>query len=271
MKRFAWWNHYGSLGPASVTARALAARLDCVIIKAGFSNVRNTLIDYGIPWATEIYAYPSRIDEQVALVKHDISAHATSVVINAEVEWEETDAPAMTELIRKLRGAGAATLYACTDTRGDRMAKPYQRVMAALCDGWMPMIYPGAFQQTTARAFAASLDERMGTAPNGINFRGKPVIPAIQTYGGIGAASVTLQIAECERRRLAGFGAYTIGHATAAEWDAVAASAPVVEDKGPDIGQLNKAGDIFATCTLHALRGEQLPAAVAGAARWLMQ
>jgi hypothetical protein len=142
------------------------------------------------------------------------------------------------------------------------MAKPYQRAMADVCDGWMPMIYPGAFQQPTARAFAAALD--------GKDFAGKPVIPAIQTYNNIGAASVREQLRECERRDLAGFGAYTIGHATNSEWAEIEDTAPATNDARPDLGQLNKAGDIFATCALHALRGERLPDAVHAAARYLI-
>ena len=46
------------------------------------------------------------------------------------------------------------------------------------------------------------------------------MLPTIQTSREIGAQAVALEIAECERRGLRGYQAYTIGHAADQEWQA---------------------------------------------------
>ena len=107
-------------------------------------------------------------------------------------------------------------LYGSVDTRGNRTHLPYQKVLSENVVAWMPMIYPLAFKPSSPagfveRAFMDSLD-------TGQQFNGLPILPTIQTYGGIGHAAVRRQIAECERRELEGYQAYTIGHATNDEW-----------------------------------------------------
>jgi hypothetical protein len=108
-------------------------------------------------------------------------------------------------------------LYASVDTRGNRMALPFMRVLASHITAWLPEVYPLAFRPArpagfVERAFADCLD--------GKDFGGIPVLPTIQTYDGIGAQAVVDQVAEVNRRGLPGYQAYTIAHATDEEWAA---------------------------------------------------
>ena len=262
MLRYAWWNQYGTVPVAQCVERAKAARLDCLIVKAGYLEQRNTFLTAGVPVATEIYAQPESLAYQLTVLERDINAGARFAVINAEVEWETTDGTEMRRLITDLRRRCPGTpIYACTDTRRGRMQLPYQLVMSELCDAWSPMIYPKTFEQTTQRAFAAALDDK--------DFAGKPVIPAIQTYNNIGAQAVADQLAEVRRRRLAGYGAYTIGHATNEEWAVITADAP--PSPAERLAALNKVGEIFTDCAAHGLRDQPLPPALSGAAKYLLQ
>lgn len=261
MKRYAWWNQYGSVPIAQCVERAKAAHLDAVIVKNGYPDARNAFATAGVPFATERYVYPADALTNARQLNDDVQHGAAFVVLNAEVEWETTAPTNMPALITELRRLTAAPVYGCTDTRGTRMQLPYQRTIAAQCDGWMPMIYKAAFGQPTTLAFAAALD--------GKDFAGKPVIPAIQEYGNVGPGCVAQEIAECRRRRLDGYGAYTIAHATDAEW------AVVTADAGPTpaehLARLNKTAEIFVDCAGHALRDQALPDALAGAAKYLLQ
>lgn len=99
---------------------------------------------------------------------------------------------------------------------------PYQQELYRYIKGWMPMIYPKAFYPpmptgSVLAAFRNCLDNK--------DFGGKPVLPTIQTYDGIGVAAVTRQIALCYARGLS-YQAYTIGHATDAEWAVIVNDAP---------------------------------------------
>jgi hypothetical protein len=101
-------------------------------------------------------------------------------------------------------------LYASVDTRGNRLGLPYQQVLRRHITGWLPMIYPKTFGQGVAKAFSACLD--------GKDFGGIPILPTIQTYDGLGAAAVAEELAAVNLRALLGCQAYTIAHATDAEW-----------------------------------------------------
>lgn len=262
MNRFAWWNQYANVDPAYAIARARAARLDAVIVKAGYPRVRDALLNAGITVGTEIYAYPNTIERQAQQLRDDMAAGAAFIVLNCEHEWEPLDAAPMRALIAAIP---PVPMYACTDTRGARWDMPYQRELRARAHGFMPMIYPKAFGQSAARAFSAALDGR--------DFLGRSVVPAIQTYDNIGAAAVTDQIAQCTARGLAGYGAYTIGHATDAEWSAIIAHAPThtpTPTPRPTPRQLNTAATVFVDAALHALRGRQLPDSVLAAIRYLI-
>jgi hypothetical protein len=128
------------------------------------------------------------------------------------------------------------------------------------------MIYPSAFQQPVIRAFASALD--------GKDFGGKPVLPAIQTYGNIGAASVAEQIIEVRRRGLPGYQAYTIAHATGEEWRIIINDAPQVEEEDmaaiETLRRTNAVAALFLQAAGFALRGEVLPRELHAQLRFLL-
>jgi len=218
----AWINQYATLPDAKLVARA--QQCDFVIVKYGQWREFDLLKRAGVRLGIERYCYPGQAFTEGQMLAEGIGRGAEFAVVNAEVEWEfnGADVP-MRQLITELRRQHPSVeVYGCTDTRSYRFARPYQRVLAELATGWMPMIYPKEFQQTAAAAFASSL--------GGKDFGGKPVLPAIQTYNGAGAALVTAQVEEAVRRGLPGCQAYTIGHATDAEWAAFIANIPKEDD-----------------------------------------
>jgi hypothetical protein len=128
----------------------------------------------------------------------------------------------------------------------------------------MPMVYPGAFGQTARDAFVASLD--------GKDFGGKPVLPTIQTYGGVGPETVGEQIAEVRERGLAGYQAYTIAHATDAEWEALVRDAQEEEMAAiEELRRLQAVAGLFLLSAGHALRGERLPSPLEAQLRYLLR
>jgi hypothetical protein len=214
--RWAWWNAYGSMPLDVCVRRARDARLRGVIVKWGYPHARAAFVGAGFPWATERYVYPDQPEAEARRLAADVAEGARFAVINAELEWEPLGPEPMRRLVAEFRRLQPeAELYASVDTRGGRTALPYQRVLAGHVAGWMPMVYPKAFGRSVREAFTASLD-----APVMRDAR-LPVLPTIQTYDGIGASAVRGQIAEVRRRGLRGYQAYTIAHATDAEWAAI--------------------------------------------------
>ena len=192
---------------------------------------------------------------------------ARFAVVNAEIEWEPLGPEPMGRLITEFRRLQPhAELYACVDTRGARTSLPYQRVLAAHIAGWMPMVYPAAFEQSARDAFAAALDVRaMREAP-------LPVLPAIQTYGGAGTQLVAEQLAEVRRRGLPGYQAYTIAHATGDEWAVIVRDAQEENDMSAidDLRRTNAVAALFLQAAGFALRGEPLPDALKAQLRYLL-
>jgi hypothetical protein len=254
--RWAWWNQYGAAPLDVCVQRARAARLDGVIVKWGFPNARAAFEGADIPWATERYVYPDQPELEAQRLAGDIDRGARFAVVNAEIEWETLGPEPMQRLIAEFRRLQPAIeLYACVDTRGTRTTLPYQRALAEHIAGWLPMVYPAAFGQSAEAAFATALDER--------DFGGKPVMPAIQTYGGIGAAVVAGQLAEVRRRALPGYQAYTISHASDAEWAVIIEDAEREESDMSAIEELrriNAAASLLLQAAAFALRGQALPA-----------
>ena len=260
--RWAWWNQYGSVPLATCVRRARAARVRGVIVKWGYREARDAFVGAGIPWATERYVYPDQPEAEARRLAEDVAAGARFAVINAEVEWEALGPEPMERLIAEFRRLQpAAELYACVDTRAGRTALPYQRVLAGHVAGVMPMVYPGAFGQSVRDAFAAALD--------GVAFT-KPVLPAIQTYGGVGAAVVRAQIEEVRRRGLAGYQAYTIAHATDDEWSELVRDAEVEMEAIDELKRRQFVAGLFAQAAGYALRGELLPADLRAQLRYLL-
>ena len=211
--RWAWWNqnHATSFDLPRMVQRARDARLKGVIIKYGHPDVEAAFTRANIPFLVERYVYPSQPEAEAQKLANAVDAGAVAAVINAEVEWESQSAAPMERLIAAFRARHPMVeLYASVDTRGNRLSLPYQQVLRRHIAGWLPMVYPKTFGQSVAKAFSACLD--------GKEFGGVPVLPTIQTYDGIGATTIAEQLAEVKRRGLPGCQAYTIAHATDAEW-----------------------------------------------------
>ena len=223
---WSFWNQYGSV-PLNVCVERAKQLQRGVIVKHGFWTAFDAFKAAGVPVGIERDVYPSQPVREAERLSEGIARGAEFAVINAEVEWEragEAGGNAMQTLINTFRGLQPGVeFYASVDTRAGRTSQPYQRVLGAVCTGWMPMIYPKAFFFPpfrpvihVPRSFTRSLDE-------GQDFQGKPVYPTIQTYDGVGEFAVRSQIAEVERRGLPGLQSYTICHATNVEWAAYVA------------------------------------------------
>jgi hypothetical protein len=271
--RWAWWNQYGSVPLATCVRRAQEARLRGVIVKQGYPEARDAFAQAGVDWAVERYVYPDEPEAEARLLAGEIALGARFAVVDAEAEWESLGPEPMQRLVAEFRRFQPdAELYGCVDTRGGRTALPYQRVLAEHVAGWMPMIYPAAFGQPVREAFAAALDV------GAIRESPLPIMPAIQTYGGVGPALVAEQIAEVRRRSvlslakggLAGYQAYTIAHASDEEW------AVIVRDGEDEMGaidelrRLQAVAGLFLQAGACALRGEPLPDALRAQIRWLL-
>ncbi len=272
--RWAWWNQYGSVPIDACVRRALEARLAGVIVKWGYADARSAFAQAGIPWATERYVYPNQPQLEAQRLAQDIARGARFAVVNAEIEWEPLGPEPMERLVAEFRSLQpTAELYACVDTRGVRTSLPYQRVLAAHIAGWLPMVYPAAFEQSVRDAFAAALDGRaLRESP-------LPVLPAIQTYGGIGTQLVADQLAEVHRRGLPGYQAYTIAHASDDEWTVIVRDAQAERPPGweednmsaiDELRRTNAVAALFLQAAGFALRGEPLPDALRAQLRYLL-
>jgi hypothetical protein len=267
--RWAWWNQYGALPLDACVRRAIDARLDGVIVKWGFADARSAFARAGVRWATERYVYPGQLELEAQRLADDIDRGAAFAVINAEIEWEGLAPEPMQRLVAEFRRLQPrAELYACVDTRGDRSTRWYQRVLAEHIVGWMPMVYPLAFEQPVARAFASALDVAA------LRQSRLPVLPVIQSYGGAGARMVGEQIDEVRRRGLPGYSAYTIAHASDDEWSVIVRDAPRgEEDEMADVQELRRlqaVAALFLEAAGYALRGAPLPDRLRAELRWLL-
>jgi hypothetical protein len=196
--------------------RAKDARLDGVIVKYGYPKTEQAFTAANIPFAVERYVYPAQPEAEAQRLANAVDAGAVAVVINAEVEWEPLGPEPMERLITAFRARHPTVeLYASVDTRGNRLALPYQRVLAQHVAGWLPMVYPAAFYPVRASGFVTWA---FHDCLDGKDFGSIPVLPTIQTYDGIGAIAVAEELAEVKRRGLSGCQAYTIAHATDEEW-----------------------------------------------------
>ncbi len=196
----------------------------------------------GIRVGVDVYAYPQHAIRDADLLVQGIQRGAEFAVVNAEAEWEQPDSgEQMRQLCERFRISTIGMrevpeLYASVDTRGGRMLMPYQQVLYRYITGWMPMIYPKAFypHEPVGYVHQAFMD-----CIEGKDFVGKPVLPTIQTYGGIGVHSIRAQISWAKRilRRSGqplsyrGYQAYTIGHATDAEWQVIVNDTPREEEE----------------------------------------
>jgi hypothetical protein len=257
--RWAWWNHYGTV-PLPVCVER-ARQVAGVIVKSGYTEAFTAFRAAHVRVATERYVYPTRPLEDARALAADL-AYADFVVIDAELEWEQLDGAAMHTLCNELkRLAPGVEIYANLDTRGDRMTRPYARALLEHATGVMPMIYPLAFYDTRPTGYVAAAFR--DCLEDGQNFAGKPVLPTIQTYAAIGHADTGRQVDEVVRRGLRGCQAYTISHATSAEWAAFhEAPADAAQEARMEAAILKTRANLarlFLNAADHTLRGIELP------------
>ena len=222
----AWYNGDGSLDTdvAAEVARAQAARLNYLVIKYGNPLVEQAFSAGGIMWGTERFVYANDPAGEATMLANAVDAGARFAVINAESGGgfgpDQASGDAMTALIDAFRARHADTpLYACIDTRGPRTSDPYEQVMRARCDGWMPMCYSLQFYPTRPAGYVHSgIGDALAPTTPGL---GIAIHPVLQAYGGIGANDLLQEVREAAPYGLGSISFYTIGHATDDEWQQV--------------------------------------------------
>lgn len=268
---WAWWNQYGNIPMETCLRRS--HQVDGVIVKAGFWNEFDAFKNEGIHLGVEAYVKPSTVAFDANLLVEGVRRGAEFIVINAEVEWDHTDGTAMSTLISMIRQHTQAEIYASVDTRGNRTHLSYQQVLGREATAWMPMIYPLAFYEHrpsgyVQQAFVDCLDR-------GQDFRGKPILPTLQTYGNIGAEAVQQEIDECKRREMSHGQAYTICHARLEEWQKIAGVFQGPDDEMQEALEMHEAIlQVSGSATLwagYAQRQELLPDDLKTELLWLLQ
>lgn len=239
-KRGTWLNQFAL--PSHQVFANRGRQVDYVIIKYGYAAYEETARQFNIPWVAERMAESGAgsqngpaLWQQYAteLANQTNQPGCIAAVINLEEAdggWHTDDGWATIKLVKRFRDlAPGKPIFASLDTRGSRPNYPYQRAAASMCDGVMPMTYPGAFLTTAAVAFNATITPLVRE-----RWAGKDIIPTYQTYGG---ADVPSQMVEVSNRYIigiiAGANSYTLGHATDTQWSESLAFAPASAQPPP--------------------------------------
>lgn len=218
--RGAWINNYNI--PSGDMLAARAPQVDYLIIKAhpNLIATARSVGAVGKPWLAEIYPYQDNAESYAIQLDafSRVAPGCVGVVFNFEDsddegDWDSDDGTLTRRVITEFTLRSNLPVYASLDTRGRRCDDPYQRVCAELCAGVMPMVYPGAFQQTPADAFDAAIVPLLYAA-----WGEKPIYPTIQVYGNVGGASVDEQARIASLIPFRGYSAYTLPDATDSEW-----------------------------------------------------
>lgn len=226
-KRGTWINQYAQPDAATFVARA--RQVDYVVIKYGMASYEEIAADTGIPWLAERMAEsgadsqngPANADRYAnQLADQALQPGCIGAVINLEEAdggWHTDDGSATRWLIETFRArVPDKPLFASLDVRGNRPNYPYQQICAELCDGVMPMIYPGAFGLPADVAFASALTPLFLT-----RWTGKDILPTYQTYSPPAVdvfAEVTVVNGLYGAGKIQGANTYTLGHATEPQW-----------------------------------------------------
>lgn len=262
-KRGTWINQYATPPPDLFVHRA--GQVDYVIIKYGLKEYEKLAHQSGIPWLAERMGESGTGDQRgpsravtygTELANQANQPGCVGAVVNLEESdggWHTDDGGGTRELIDTFRKlAPGKPLFASLDTRGNRPNSPYQRALAAACEGVMPMVYPAAFGQRADVAFAAAITPLVRASWNG-----KEIIPTFQTYD---KADVPSQVAELDKLYRAGTidgaNSYTLGHATDAQWDASIAFSPAgqrPQPSQPDVAPALKTVRALWIDTWHAI------------------
>ena len=193
-------NGYHDLPAIEVIRRSRLARLDALIIKYGDPAFEQQIAVAGLEWGTERFVYAAQPEREATMLADAVDAGASFAVANCEPNdgggWSGKGAEhAIRLLIDAFRARHARTpLYICADLRrGRSLDAPFVREAArGGVDGWLPMVYPKAFQQSARAAFDAAFP--------GSAYLDLPCLPVIQTYDSVGPDLVRQQLAEAHRR-----------------------------------------------------------------------
>jgi len=225
-------------------------QVDYVIIKYGMKPYEVTASEEGIPWLGERMAESGvgsqdgpahAIQYANELANQVLQPGCIGGVINLEESdggWHlDPDGSGTRLLIETFRSrVPNKPLFAALDTRANRPNSPYQRVCADLCDGVMPMVYPGSFQLPARISLDAAL------TPLALwRWSGKDVLPAYQTYVTDFPCDVDDEVLNLNilyaQGKIQGASAYTLGHATDSQWLSSLnfKPGPVVVPLSPDV------------------------------------
>ncbi len=222
-------NGYHDAPADEVIRRARLARLDALIIKYGDPEFERAIAASGIDWGVERFAYAGQAAREGAMLADAVDAGAAFAVANCEPNdgggWNDVGAAnAIRALVAafRVRHATVPLFIAADLRRGRSLDTPFVHEAArGGVDGWMPMVYPKAFQQSARASFDAAYP--------GSTYLGLPCAPVIQTYDDAGALLVLEQVAEAKRRGAASLSIYLVETATDDELRAVATE----RDSGP--------------------------------------
>lgn len=223
-KRGTWINQFSQPNVNVFTSRV--RQVDYVVIKYGLAQYEQWARDAGVPWLAERMGEPNGPAAAVMyanqLADQALQPGCIGAVINLEEAdggWHLDDGTATRLLIETFRSrCPGIPLFASLDTRSLRPNSPYQLVCAELCDGVMPMVYPGAFGLASQNAFNASLTPAMLA-----RWAGKEVHPTYQTYSPPPvsvSAEVWVVAVLYNQHVIHGANTYTLGHATDEQWEA---------------------------------------------------
>lgn len=228
-KRGTWINQFALPAPDLFVARG--KQVDYVMIKYGHPDYEKLAFDAGIPWLAERMGEsgvgsqngPANAQQYAnELADQAMQPGCVGAVINLEEGdggWHTDDGSATRGLVETFKSrCPLLPLFASIDTRGNRPNYPYQQVLAELCDGVMPEVYPGAFGLPATASFATSLTPLML-----MKWNGKDVLPTFQTYSPPDV-SVLDEVSELtslyNQHKIQGANSYTMGHATDDQWAA---------------------------------------------------
>ena len=163
-KHGTWLNQYAK--PTHQVFVTRARQVDYVVIKYGMKVYEETAAQFSIPWVAERMgeegagtqsgpAHAYKYAEELAAQANQPGCIAAVINLEeADGGWQNDDGWGALRLVTRFRErAPGKPIYASIDTRGNRPNYAYQKALASVCDGVMPMVYPKAFGQNARVAF----------------------------------------------------------------------------------------------------------------------
>jgi len=138
--------------------------------------------DAGLLFCAEAYIVPKWAAMGGQLLKQAMGDGADSVMLNAEVEWENVNGEPPNDF---LYGLGNAPLHLCSDIRGGRLAATYHQVLWPQIASVHPMVYHHAFRPGNPfGALQLAFDDTLGNPNLAKMPKSVPIYPVVQGYDG---------------------------------------------------------------------------------------